>query len=134
MSSPPDAPPTAAMALSWAADELRAAGCRTPLHDAALLLADALGVSADRVTEELPAPPDVLEALDEGVRRRRAREPLGYVRGRVCFRGLELAVDSRVFIPRPETELLVEAARGLPRGARVLEPCTGSGAVALALK
>lgn len=63
-----------------------------------------------------------------------AGEPLAYARGRAEFRGLELAVDRRVFIPRPATELLVEAALGLPHGARVLEPCTGSGAVALALK
>lgn len=63
-----------------------------------------------------------------------AGEPLAYLRGRAEFRGLELAVDRRVFIPRPETELLVEVALGLPYGARVLEPCTGSGAVALALK
>lgn len=134
MSAPPEAAPTAAIALSWAADELRAAGCETPLHDAALLLADALGVPPRRVTEDLPATPAALAALRDNVRRRRRRVPLGYVRGRVAFRDLELAVDPRVFIPRPETELLVEAALALPHGARVLEPCTGSGAVALALK
>src|SRR3954468_16437146 len=105
MSSPPDAPPTAAVALSWAADELRAAGCETPLHDAALLLADALGVPPRRVTEDLPASSAALATLRDSVRRRRTRVPLGYVRGRVAFRELELTVDPRVFIPRPETEL-----------------------------
>jgi release factor glutamine methyltransferase len=68
------------------------------------------------------------------VARRREREPVAYILGRRGFRRLELAVDHRVLIPRPETELLVEVALGLPEGARVLDVGTGSGAVALALK
>lgn len=102
----------------WVLETLRAAGCPDANHDAELLLADAH--SGDD--------------LRAAVMRRASREPLGYVRGRAPFRGLELTVDPRVFIPRPETELLVDAALVLPEGARVLEPCTGSGAVALALK
>ena len=62
-----------------------------------------------------------------------AREPVAYIIGRKGFRYIELAVDSRVLIPRPDTELLVEVALELPRGARVHEVGTGSGAVALAL-
>jgi release factor glutamine methyltransferase len=69
----------------------------------------------------------------ELVRRRAAHEPLAYILGRATFRGRDFCVDERVFIPRPETELLVEAALAIPRGARALEPCTGSGAVAIAL-
>ena len=113
MSFPTDAAPAL---LSWATEELRSAGVPHPRHDARALLDDAL------------------EVLQAGVRRRAEREPLEYVRRRTVFRGLELEVDPRVFIPRRETELLVEAALGLPTGATVLEPCTGSGAVALALK
>src|SRR4051812_33768199 len=105
MSFPSEAGPAL---LSWATDELRSAGVPRPRQDARALLADAL------------------EVLRSGVRRRAAREPLEYVRRRTVFRGLELEVDARVFIPRPETELLVEAALGLPPGAMVLEPCTGS--------
>jgi release factor glutamine methyltransferase len=62
-----------------------------------------------------------------------AREPVAYILGRKGFRHIELAVDARVLIPRPETELLVEVALELPPGARVHEVGAGSGAVALAL-
>ena len=67
-------------------------------------------------------------------RRRREREPVAYITGVHGFRFLELLVDRRVLIPRPETEHVVEAALGLPAGARVVDVGTGSGAIALALK
>jgi release factor glutamine methyltransferase len=72
--------------------------------------------------------------MEELVARRAEREPVAYILGRRGFRHLELRVDARVLIPRPETELLVEVALGLAPGARVLDVGTGSGAVALALK
>src|SRR4051794_32108642 len=72
--------------------------------------------------------------IGERIRRRVLREPVAYILGRKPFRHIELAVDPRVLIPRPETELLVEAALELPAGARVHEVGTGSGAVALALR
>jgi release factor glutamine methyltransferase len=66
------------------------------------------------------------------VRRRLRREPVAYITGRRGFRRLELAVDRRVLIPRPETELLVEVA--LERApAALLDVGTGSGAIALAV-
>lgn len=68
----------------------------------------------------------------EMVRRRLRREPVAYIVGRKGFRHIELEVDRRVLVPRPETELLVELAVELsPR--RVLDMGTGSGAVALAI-
>jgi release factor glutamine methyltransferase len=63
-----------------------------------------------------------------------AREPVAYITGVKGFRHLDLHVDPRVLIPRPETETLVEAALALAQCARVVDVGTGSGAVALALK
>ncbi len=76
-----------------------------------------------------------MRAFQDAVRRRAVeREPVAYILGRRDFRRLELAVDRRALVPRPETELLVEVGLGLAAGARVLDLGTGSGAVALALK
>jgi release factor glutamine methyltransferase len=122
-------------ALDAALPALAAAGCDTPRLDAELLIADALG--ADRAL--LHASPEraitgrQARLIGERVRRRVAREPVAYILGRRGFRRIEVIVDSRVLIPRPETELLVEVALELPPGARVHEVGTGSGAVALAL-
>jgi release factor glutamine methyltransferase len=76
-----------------------------------------------------------VRAFQDAVRRRSAgREPVAYITGTRGFRHLELAVDPRVLVPRPETELLVEVAvELLPAGARVVDVGTGSGAIALAL-
>ena len=126
---------TARDALAAATDALAAAGCESPQLDAELLIADALGVDrAVLVTDpaaEVPA--SAARTIGERVRRRVQREPVAYILGRKGFRHIELAVDRRVLIPRPETELLVEVALSAPRGARVHEVGTGSGAVALAL-
>ncbi len=78
--------------------------------------------------------PAEARAFADMARRRREREPVAYILGSKPFRSIELRVDPRVLIPRPETEHLVEAALGLPEGARVVDVGTGSGAVALALK
>ena len=123
-------------ALAAAEDALRAAGCETPRLDAEGLLADALGVDRGALLAEpgRGIDPPAARLMGERVRRRVAREPVAYILGRRGFRFIEVAVDGRVLVPRPETELLVEVALGLPAGARVLDVGTGSGAVALALK
>jgi release factor glutamine methyltransferase len=121
-------------ALSASVDALEAAGVESPRLDSELLLAEATGL--DR-TGLIAAPGAQLDAaagrrFGELVRRRLRREPLAYILGRKWFRQIELQVDGRVLIPRPETELLVEVGLELcPR--RALEVGTGSGAVALAL-
>jgi release factor glutamine methyltransferase len=124
-------------AVAAATDSLRAAGCDTPRLDAEVLVAAAAGL--DRL--ELLARPDLgLEPAAsrtamEWIRRRARREPVAYIVGRAPFRRIELAVDRRVLIPRPDTELLVEVAAELaPEGGAVHDVGTGSGAIALALK
>jgi release factor glutamine methyltransferase len=82
----------------------------------------------------MEVPPPAARVMSERVRRRVEREPVAYILGRKGFRRIELTVDPRVLVPRPETELLVEVALELPAGARVHEVGTGSGAVALALR
>jgi len=121
-------------ALTAATDGLAAAGVDEPRLDAELLLGEAMGCERAAFMAEGGAevPPAAGRRFGELVRRRLRREPVAYILGRKGFRNLELAVDRRVLVPRPETELLVEVALEL-RPARVLDVGTGSGAIALAV-
>jgi release factor glutamine methyltransferase len=124
-------------ALDSAVVALSAAGVDTPRLDAEVLLAHALGVDRARlvIDRDRPVEGPAVRTFQDAVRRRAvAREPVAYITGVKGFRHLDIIVDRRVLIPRPETETLVEAALDLPRGARVVDVGTGSGAVALALK
>ncbi|HUB05157.1 MAG TPA: peptide chain release factor N(5)-glutamine methyltransferase [Solirubrobacteraceae bacterium] len=127
---------TVSQALSDATAVLTEAGCDTPRLDAELLLSFVLGVGRERLVVDAFAELDAgsAEQFAAVVARRQAREPVAYIVGRKAFRRISLTVDRRVLIPRPETELLVEVALSLDRGARVADVGTGSGAVALALK
>jgi release factor glutamine methyltransferase len=118
-----------------AAARLAAAGAASPRLDAELLLASVLGVTRTELYlgASRPLDPAARERFEGLIARRAAREPVAYILGRQPFRRLELSVDPRVLIPRPETELLVEVGLELPRGARVADVGTGSGAIALAL-
>ena len=122
-------------ALDAAVTAIEAAGCSTPRLDAELLIADALGVDRARLfmDPEMEIPPAAARIIGANVRRRVAREPVAYILGRKGFRHIELAIDRRAIIPRPETELLVDVAAQQPAGARVHDVGTGAGAIALAL-
>ncbi|MDQ3759791.1 MAG: peptide chain release factor N(5)-glutamine methyltransferase [Actinomycetota bacterium] len=121
-------------ALSAATDALRAAGIDSPRLDAEVLLAEATGATRAMIlaSPETPLTPVATRAYAEFVRRRLRREPVAYITGRKGFRRIELRVDRRVLIPRPETELLVELAVELQPHS-VLDVGTGSGAIALAV-
>jgi release factor glutamine methyltransferase len=121
-------------ALEAAVDALAAAGCETARLDAELLLGQATGWDRAKLTAEPDArlPVGASREFAEMVRRRVRREPVAYILGRKGFRRIELLVDGRVLIPRPETELLVELAlEAAP--TKVLDVGTGSGAIALAV-
>jgi release factor glutamine methyltransferase len=121
-------------ALDAAVDALVAAGVDEPRLDAELLLGEAMGYERSALVADggVEVPAAAGRQFGEMVRRRLRREPVAYILGRKGFRNLELAVDPRVLVPRPETELLVELALEL-RPARVLDVGTGSGAIALAV-
>lgn len=126
---------TVAEAVDKAEAAIAAAGCDEPRGDAEALVADALGIEVEQLSGRGAGdlPTELTAELEQRVARRAEHEPLAYILGRENFRGLEIAVDPRVLIPRRETGLLVEVGLELPEGARVHEIGTGSGAVALAL-
>jgi release factor glutamine methyltransferase len=124
-------------AMHSAAERLTALGIPDPEKEAELIITAGLGVDRVSLYRDDPAlgweDPGI---LDKMLRRREKREPIQYILGEVEFYGLMIRVGPGVLIPRPETELLVEEA--LKRlsdnpSPRVLELCTGSGCVALAV-
>jgi release factor glutamine methyltransferase len=128
-------------AVTAARADLAAAGVPSPGTDAVELAAFALGADAGEVRRRMvlrEAVEDaVLERYDGLVAERRARVPLQHLTGRAHFRRLTLQVGPGVFVPRPETELAaglaVDAARAAGERPVVVDLCTGSGAIALAV-
>jgi release factor glutamine methyltransferase len=131
---------TAHRLLRAAAAVLEDAGVASPDHDAAELLAHVLGTTRPGLVLAGEPSAEQAAAFDALVVRRARREPLQHLTGSAAFRYVELLVGPGVFVPRPETELLagwaVEAATAVlaqDRPPVVVDLCTGSGAIALAV-
>ena len=127
-------------ALESATDKLTSAGVTSPSVDAELLGCFVLGIERSELTmlslrEEL-FPEDKIVQFETSVARRVKREPLQHITGLAPFRHIELHVGPGVFIPRPETEQLVELAiEGIKKIEKplVVDLCSGSGAIAISL-
>lgn len=125
--------------VKWATDDFRARGIESPRLDAELIVAHALGIDRMKVILDAmrPLSDAELAMLRELVKRRRAHEPIAYLRGFREFYGRVFKVDKRVLVPRPETELLVDTAlartRHVSLAMRQLDLCTGSGCVAITM-
>ena len=113
-------------------------GSATPRLDAELLIGHALGLERIALYTgfDRPLTEPELAACRALLERRGRREPVAYIIGRCGFHDLDLAVDARVLVPRPETEVLVERCLALlgDGAPGVLDVGTGSGAIALAIK
>ncbi len=135
-------PWTVSELLQWTCERFTRAGLDEPRVDAEHLLSQALGVARMQIYlrfDQVVAEP-ARATLRDLIRRRLAREPVAYIAGHRGFHalGLDLTVDRRVLIPRPETEHLVDwLLEGLPFApapVHVRDIGTGSGAIALAIK
>ena len=122
--------------LAWAREWLEKKGVESPRLDSELLLAHALGCDRVRLYIDIDKPlsADELAKFKPLIQRRGNREPVAYILGTKEFYGRPFEVGQGVFIPRPETELLVQLAVAEIRGeARVLDLCAGSGAVGVTI-
>jgi release factor glutamine methyltransferase len=122
--------------LAEAEAHLAAGGVASPAVDARHLLAFVLDLPLTRLTAVTAVTPEHATRLRELVASRARRVPLQHLTGRAPFRYLDLAVGPGVFVPRPETEALVSwglDALGGASGAVVVDLCSGSGAIALAV-
>ncbi|MFG2193653.1 peptide chain release factor N(5)-glutamine methyltransferase [Streptomyces sp. NPDC048639] len=115
---------------------LTASGVWGPREDAAALAAHVLGLTEEALKPEYPVPAAAAERLRTLVGRRASRIPLGHLTGRARLGGIEVTVTEDVFVPRFPTELLLRWGLSAVEGAKdpvVVDLCTGSGAVALAV-
>ncbi|HEY5928029.1 MAG TPA: peptide chain release factor N(5)-glutamine methyltransferase [Kofleriaceae bacterium] len=125
--------------LDWTTKRFTDAGIASARLEAQLLLAHILKCSRTQLYTgfDKPLAEPELAGYRELIRRRLAGEPVSYLLGEAEFWGLPFYVDANVLVPRPDTETVIEVARSLrsDRSApcRVLDLCTGSGAIAISL-
>jgi release factor glutamine methyltransferase len=123
--------------LEEAVKTLEAGGVESARNDAEILLSHVLGVPRALVALTGRPQPDQLAVFLKMIDARAARTPLQHLTGRAGFRYVDLDVGPGVFVPRPETEVLagwaIEAARVLGGAPKVVDLCTGSGAIALSV-
>lgn len=140
--------------LRWTTSRFSQRGLASPRLDAEVLAAHALGISRVQLYVQFDRPLESAElaGMRELVKRRQAGESVAYITGKKEFFGIELDVDARVLVPRPDTETLVDEAlvrlaevagkteartegdpAEAPSGPRVADVGTGSGAVAIAI-
>lgn len=122
-------------AIVTAAATLAEAGIDSARNDAELLAAHAAGTDRGRLALLDSPDPAFFDRLGAAVAARARRVPLQHITGTAAFGPVHLQVGPGVFIPRPETESLLEwaLAQSLPRYAEIIDLCTGSGALAIAL-
>jgi release factor glutamine methyltransferase len=125
-------------ALDWTTEYLDRKGDEHPRRSAEWLLSAATGLSRVELYAffDRPLSPEERATFRASIERRAAGEPLQYVTGEMPFRHLVLHVEPGVFIPRPETEVLVDVVLEAISGADeplVADLCTGSGAIAVSL-
>lgn len=124
-------------ALTEAEKRLQNAGVTDARLDAEYLLAEAMKTPrlSLLIEKERALPMETQAVFEKLLSRREKREPLQYILGTQPFMGFELQVDARALIPRNDTEALCERAlEMLPPGGKVLDLCTGTGALAIAIK
>ena len=128
--------PTVRDLVEGATRLLQDAGVQSPRHDATALAAHVLGLERLELALAPPVPDGFAQAYAGLVERRRTREPLQHLVGSTGFRYLTLLVEPGVFVPRPETEVVAQAAIDEARQQErplVVDLCCGAGGIAVAV-
>jgi release factor glutamine methyltransferase len=125
--------------LTQATRTLESAGIGTARLDALILLEDATGYTRAHLLAhpEIPLQGRVLRILNEQIERRMSHEPLAYIRGKVEFYGREFVINSKVLVPRPESETMIELLVSLCKAnpcREIIDVGTGCGALGITAK
>lgn len=132
--------PTISNIMQWACSRLEDCGCRSSRPEVEILLEFLLNCGRTQLYSKLQyiVTDEITERFNDFITKRISGIPLQYIIKQAGFYGMRLSIEDGVFIPRPETEILVEEvirilAKDMARPAKILEFCTGSGNIAVAL-